>query len=334
MQIYKRFFVIVALVCFSTMGSVEAQVDLAEVGQSTMTFLEVGVSPKAVGMGNAYTTVGDGVQSVFYNPAGLAANSGYNLFVSHTRWIADINYIAGAVSRSLGSFGVVGVNVLTVDYGDIERTLLLGQADPEGFERAGNVDIGAYAIGLSYARQISTQFSMGGQVQFVGQQLGSTQFDTGEQTNRLVKPTLNFGVRYDTGYKGFAFGMSMRNFATSAEYEEVSAQLPLLFSAGISLDMMEVINPDSDGGSSLIVSSEFLHPNNFSERVNVGGEYSALNGLIALRGGYQFNRDVAGLTGGFGLAPDVSGVNLAIDYSYSEMAVFSGVHRFGFDVTF
>ncbi|MEJ2050832.1 MAG: PorV/PorQ family protein, partial [Calditrichota bacterium] len=167
---------IVLLIIFTvcTVNTGLAQVGLQKVGQSTMNFLKVGVSPTAASMGNAFTTLGTGAESMFYNPSGIAQVDNMSGFISNTMWIADINYTAAAVAKRFGNLGAFGINVLNVDYGNMTQTQLLSSADPQGYQEVGPMNIGAYAIGISYARQVSNQFSMGGQIQYVGQTLGTT----------------------------------------------------------------------------------------------------------------------------------------------------------------
>ncbi|HKJ70087.1 MAG TPA: PorV/PorQ family protein [bacterium] len=327
-----KFTLIMALAVVCSWNTGKAQVGLEKVGQSTMNFLKVGVSPTAASLGNAFTTIGTGAESVFYNPSGIAQVSNISAFLSNTMWIADINYTAAAVAKRFGTIGSFGLNVLSVDYGDITQTQLLSAADPQGYREVGPMDIGAFGVGLSYARQISNQFSMGGQIQYVGQTLGTTGFDTGEQKNQMRKLTLNFGMKFNTGYKGFQFAMAVRNFSSAAQYEEVSAQLPLVFMSGVAIDLLDVMMPGHSENTSLMVASEFLHPNNFTERVNFGAEYQL--GIISVRGGYEHNRDLGGLSAGFGLTPEIGNAIFGINYSYSAMAVFDGVNRFSLVAAF
>lgn len=325
---------IVLLIIFTvcTVNTGLAQVGLQKVGQSTMNFLKVGVSPTAASMGNAFTTLGTGAESMFYNPSGIAQIDNMSGFISNTMWIADINYTAAAVAKRFGNLGAFGINVLNVDYGNMTQTQLLSSADPQGYQEVGPMNIGAYAIGISYARQVSNQFSMGGQIQYVGQTLGTTVFDTGEQKNQMRKLTLNFGMKFDTGYKGFQFAMAIRNFSSAAQYEEVSAQLPLVFMSGVAIDLMDVLMPGHSNNTSLMLTSEFLHPNNFTERLNFGADYRL--GIVSLRGGYEYNRDLGGLSAGFGLNPKFGNGRFGINYSYSAMKVFDGVNRFSLTATF
>ena len=312
-----------------------AQVDLKKLGQSTMNFLKVSISPRAAAMGNAYTAVDGGAESAFYNSANLAdVRSGYDVFLTHTRWIANIDYTGAAVARSFGNIGTFGISALMVDYGEVQGAQLLSQSDPQGYRKTGILSAGAYAFGITYARKISPQFSMGGQIQYASQTLGRSEVESGMVTNEEANLIGNFGVKFYPGFRSFRFAMSIRNFSTKATYEEVDTQLPLIFQVGAGIDVLDLIVPDHSEGTSFLISSEFIHPNNYTERVNVGGEYTTLDGIISMRAGYQFNRDLQGVSGGFGISPTISGTQVNINYSYTDIAFFSGVNRFSLGTTF
>jgi hypothetical protein len=118
-------------------------------------------------MGEAFTSVGTGSESIFYNPAGLAImDNQFDISVNYTSWIADINYLGGSIAFNTFSYGTFGFHMVTVDYGVINGTSLLSnESDPLGYIDNGPVgNVGAYVVGLSYAKAISNQFSIGGNV--------------------------------------------------------------------------------------------------------------------------------------------------------------------------
>jgi hypothetical protein len=49
--------------------------------------------------------------------------------------------------------------------------------------------------------------------------------------------------------------------------------------------------------------------------------------MIALRAGYKFNYDEEGFCAGFGVKRTISGIDIKLDYSYSEFGVFNTVNR-------
>lgn len=317
-----------------------AQIGLNKLGQTTMNFLQVSLSPKGSALGDAYTAVGTGVDAIFYNPAGLAEYDGkFDAVFNMTKWIADITYTSGAFAWNMDVYGTIGFSYLSVDYGDIYATSLLdvesAAIDPDGYIDNDKMDnVGAYAIGLTYSRFISNQFLMGGSIRYVGQQLGESVLASGPKTNEENKLAFDFGLKYYLGFKSTRFGVSIRNFATSVKYEEVTAQLPLVFVLGVALDLMDFTDSEMSKNNSLILATDFSHPNNYTERVSVGLEYSFMN-LISLRSGYQSNLDFGGFSAGFGLSlPPFSGTKAEFNYSFSQFKTFNNVNRFSFLLSF
>ncbi len=310
-----------------------AQVGINKVAQSTMDFLLVSVSPRASAMGNAYFAVGTGAESIFYNPAAMVeTKSTFNVVVDYTQWIADIKYLAGAASWNLGNYGAVGLSMMTVNYGTIYGTSLvppdLNSQYPLGYIDNGNVpDVGAYEVGLTYAKAVSNQFMVGGNIKIVGQNLGENHFVDGTFVkNNASKLAFDVGVKYYTGYKSFRFGMAIRNFATDVKRELISEQLPLTFNLGAAIDLLDFINPSHEKSTSLTFAAGFLHSTSYSERANFGLEYEFL-GMIALRAGYQTNRDLQSWSAGIGLFKNIDGKKIDINYSFSKMDIFNNVNR-------
>ncbi len=330
---------IIVLLFFSA-SNLQAQIGLNKLAQSTMNFLLVSNSPKASAMGDAFFAVGKGAESVFYNPAASAEmDKTFNLVVNYTKWIADINYLSGAAVWNFENYGAVGVNILTVDYGTIHGTRLAPQGQellyPLGYVETGEVsNVGAYSFGLSYSKAISSQFLVGGNIRIAGQNLGRNYFDDGtSKDNNASKLVFDLGVKYYTGYKNFRFGMAIRNFASNLKREEIEEQLPLTFTLGAAIDLMDFINEEKDNGSSLTLATDFLHSNNYSERVNVGIEYKFL-GAVALRGGYQTNRDIASWSAGIGLNSSLGSNDFEVNYSFSKMDIFDDINRLSISFSF
>ncbi len=306
------------------------QIGLKKLAQSTMNFQLVSISPKASAMGDAYFAVGTGAESIFYNPAGLIESKNtFNVVIDYTQWIADINYIGGAASWNLGNYGAVGISLLSVNYGTIYGTSL----DPNTGSTLGYIDngtlsnVGAYSFGISYAKAVSTQFSIGGNIRIAGQNLGENHFIDGTDTkNNASKLVFDVGVKYYTGFKNFRFGMAIRNFSSNIIREAIYEQLPLTFTVGTAIDLMDFINPSHSQDDALTFAVDFLHSNNYSERFNIGAEYKFL-GMLALRGGYQTNRDISSYSFGIGLNKSIDGNEIGVNYSYSKMDVFKDINR-------
>lgn len=337
-MIHKIFLIILFLIIIGV-TPLSSQTNLNKTAQSTMNFLLVGTSSKASAMGEAFVSTGTGSESVFYNPAGLAiVDKTFDINLNYTEWIADINYISGAVGWSLSDFGVIGLQLLTVDYGDIIGTSLISPSEsnlyPQGYKDNGIIsNVGAYVIGLTYSKLITQEFSLGLTMKYAGQNLGQNTFNNATVDNDASIFAFDAGVRYQTSFNGFAFGMYLRNFSTNLEREEIEEQLPLVFSFGASIDFLEMIAEEKSDENSLMFEIDFLHQNNYSERINMGLEYQFLK-MFFVRCGYQTNRDLASWSGGLGFRTELSDYEIGLNYSYSSFEIFNSVNRLSLNFLF
>ena len=334
----EKIFVLIVTMALILSTSLMAQkqeqgVNLEKSGQSTMNFLQVGLVPQAVALGDAYSSVGTGVRAMYYNPAGLAEMStSYEIFVSNLNWIADIKYISGGLAWNKSNYGAIGVNFLTVDYGTINGTQVLSvdevATNPKGYRDTGPVDnVGAYAIGLMYSKKISNLFSVGVGMRYAVHQLGQMEMNGATKNNEMSKLVFDMGVKYYTPIESLRLGMTFRNFSNSVKYEEISTQLPFTFAVGAAMDLVTAVLPEFKENHSLLATVEFTHPNNHTERVHMGMEYTIMKAL-ALRAGYITNHEVNGLSLGIGLNANIKDTSTQISYTYSSTEIFDDVNRF------
>jgi len=96
---------------------------------------------------------------------------------------------------------------------------------------------------------------------------------------------------------------------------------------------MNILDMFGDFRNPLNLAIDAIHPRDYTERIHIGGEYW-YNDMIAIRSGYKFNYDEEGLTAGVGFKYNISGVNLKVDYSYSDFGRFNAVSRFSFGLAF
>ena len=296
--------------------------EIKKVAQTGLQFLKVDMLARGAAMGGALTMPGTGASSMFYNPAGLAdIKSGADFVASNTAWIAGIGYNAAAAGLRVGTLGTFGVSAVIADYGDDIIGTRVNSSNDSGYDEVPIGDVGAQAIGISYARSLTDRFQVGGQVKFASQALGSNLMPTGETKNNDVSgAAFDFGTIFYPGWKSLKFGMSIRNFSQEFKYENESFELPLTFTIGTSVNIFDVIGGPS--GSSLLLAVDAIHPRDYTERIHAGLEYS-LGSLLAVRAGYKTNYDEESLSFGFGVNLNV----VRVDYSYSQLGVFDGISR-------
>ena len=314
----KKFIVIISLLMFGLSFNSDAATKVAQTG---VKMLDVGMGARACGMGEAFTVLGQDASALFYNPSGIGKiDDNFDLFVGGTQWIADINYVYVAGVYNAGVWGNFGFSLITPDYGEFFATRVDPTAE-EGFvELDGGIDVSAFCSGIAYARKFTDKFTVGGQIKYVSQHLGSTTFGIYEDSvlvdstvgeNEISTLSYDFGLLFYPGFKSFAFGMSVRNFSPRVTYERVGFELPLTFALGVGMDILDLFGDYPD--YSVNVAADMLHPRDWKEQYHVGVELSYKN-MIFLRGGYKFNYFAEGLNAGVGIS--VGGVKL--DYSYSE----------------
>lgn len=325
----KKLLKLLILVCFVVFAgaSVQAQkkTSMKKLAQTGLQFLKVDMSARAAAMGGAYLVAGEDANSMLYNPAGIGRMAeGFDFYAGQMQWIADITYSTVGLAKNFGELGSIGINAIYCDYGEIIGTRVdAGNAD--GFIKTGALDVGAYALGLTYARKLSDKFTIGGQLKWVSQTLGSSILNDGSDVkNQVSDLAYDFGTIFYPGFKSFRFGMSIRNFSRELKYQEENFQLPLTFTIGAAMNVMDFMDMEDQ---TLLVSIDAIHPRDYSERLHFGAEYWVL-GMAAVRVGYKHNYDEEGLTAGLGFCQSLAGFDLKIDYAYAPMDIFDSVNRF------
>jgi hypothetical protein len=305
-----------------------------KIAQTGFQFLSVSSDAKASALAEAATSLEMSSSSLFYNPAGMASmEKTFDASFSMNKWIADINHNAFSVAfrPAQGKYGVFGISVLSVDYGDIIWTTVAnneqGYVDSNDPAFTGGIGkTGANSIGMGYARQLSDHFSIGGQVKQVHQSLGENTVTVTDSTTAVVKNQLtplafDFGTLYKTGFKSLQFGMSVRNFSKEIKYSEESFELPLVFTLGISMNLFDLVKWQGVQQSA-VLSIDATHYRSHREQLLVGMDYTLMDAL-SLRLGYIFGNDENNVTFGFGL----SYFGVVLDYAYTPFGVFDSVQR-------
>jgi hypothetical protein len=319
----KKTFVIFAAAAFVLASVATGRAQLKKVAQTGMQFMKVDVSARAAAMGGAYTMVGHDASALLYNAAGMTATENVDFYVARTEWIGGISYNAAGIIMTHGNLGTFGLSARNSDYGEVIGTRVA--ENQQGFEETGELNVGAYAVGFSYARDLSTRFSVGGQVKYAAQHLGSNLVPGGEiSENRVSTLAYDFGTKYYPGLGSLRLGMSLRNFSPQIRYVDQTFELPLTFRIGMAADVFDFVGDTPS--SSLLVSMDALHPRDYTERLHFGAEYG-FRDLFALRGGYKVNYDEESFSLGFGVTPEFGGVRMKLDYSYSALDRFDDVNR-------
>ena len=137
------------LIAALLLGAPSAKGVETKVGATALDFLQIGAGARALGMGDAYTAVADGPESVYWNPAGLARMSRIEAQYTRTELPAGVHhdFIAAAVPSPL-LLGTIAVAVTRLSQDSLDLV------------DASNQTLGAFrptseVFALAYAHQFS-----------------------------------------------------------------------------------------------------------------------------------------------------------------------------------
>jgi hypothetical protein len=314
---------------------------LGKTGTTAASFLKIGIGSRAIGMGGAFTATADDITSIYWNPGGLANVYTNQAVFSRVTWLGDVGLNYAAACVNLSGFGTVGVAVTHLGMEDMPvRTIEKPTGTGEQFTA------GALSVGLTYARNLTDQFSIGITAKYVREFIWNSDavgFATDIGTIyripvlnelRLAASISNFGTKMELSGRDqvevIQVGGENGNLInTDVQLEQWD--LPLLFRFGIAADVVK------GETNRLTAAVDAVHPNDNTEYLNLGVEY-AWNDIVFLRSGWKslFERETQqGFTAGGGLHYRFPGsIVVMFDYAYQDWGILTAVHYLTFGVQF
>lgn len=194
-------------------------------GTSASSFLKIDAgSPRAQALGNAYVSIADGPEALFWNPAGAASATTRELQFSY------LDYLQGYKARTLAYLQPMGKTIigLTLNYMDMGG---FDYRDEQGRPQwSGSHPVQNFVGSLSLARGFFNQkLQLGGTVKYINEKLDTNRytnvgFDVGAKL-RLVNwlglgaAMVNIGDKEEMP-RGLRLGadLNTRYFTVSGEY--------------------------------------------------------------------------------------------------------------------
>jgi len=293
--------------------------DFKKNGTSGFTFLEVPVSARSAALAENSIALSDlNAEAMFSNPAALGVmKQQHNIFISYAGYIADIKHYAASYAYNAGAFGVFGVSIVQMDFGDITKTTIPTDPSQGLYQTMGTYNANSFALGLSYGKQLTDKFSFGVTFKYVKETI-----DIFEASNLLF----DGGILYYTGLSSLRIAATIQHFGVDAKFVNQTFKMPALFKLGAAMEVYG--NYESDYRVTALV--EALHPTDGNERVNLGTEFCWKN-IISLRGGYKFFTDEDTYSFGVGINPQLP-LPMMLDFAYSDYGRLGNVLRFSFQL--
>ncbi len=331
------------LLLFFTISLMVYAQESDQVGTSMANFLKIGAGSRAAAMGGAFVAMTDDASATYWNPGGLALVEKNEAMFQTTNWTADTDLYFLSVAIPIDDWGTFGASIYSFSSGDMEETTI---SQPDGTGRLFSAS--DFAMGISYARSLTEQFSVGFTIKYISEKLSresasAIAFDIGS----VFKTDILNGMRIGLALSNLGGTMKLEgpdlevshdintglptNKFVDASLGTQAWQLPLLFRIGLGT---YVINNEN---TSLSVEAAFNDSRDYATKYNVGSEFiMAIVGeqKVALRIGYLGNYDEAGLTAGIGLLIALAGFDFKFDYAYADMNRLGNAQRYTLSILF
>lgn len=321
---FKRSMVILAAQIFCAAGFISMPASAGDPGASGASFLKFAPSPRATGMGEAYSSVTEDAYAAYWNPAGLASVEQGELAVTYNASFEDVThqYLSTAFPLSYGSTLDVNVTRLTV-------------APFQGYDAQGRgtskVQSSDMAIGVAYGQTMLKDeierpvLNAGVNVKSISETLDNVSANTFAADLGAIyylRPANYWMSKVQA--QEFRFAFTVRNLGAGLKFDKEISPLPTSATLGTSW----LSHPY--GSSTLILSLDQTVSNDEKYTINMGAEYVAFQ-LLSFRAGYRTGQQV-GSGVRFGVGFKLSYLDL--DYSMSPFGDLGAMHKLGVSMKF
>jgi hypothetical protein len=206
-------------------------------GEAAVPFLLLAPDSRAGGIGESGTGLADNSAAIFWNPAGIAFQSGTELSITHSNWLPQFNLDLFYDYLTYRQYvedidGSVTASITYMNFGEFVRT---GEADPTPIGTFRSFDA---ALTLGYATKLHPDWGLGFNFRIIHSRLSdqptageqgsgvatSVSFDIGGmwRPERFVLPLID----EDIGGK-FSIGMNLSNLGPKIYYIDQSQADPI-----------------------------------------------------------------------------------------------------------
>ncbi len=350
----KRALKLLTAICLLTSISITTLAGNADrSGEAGAYELVINPWARSSGWFNMNTASVRGIEAMKLNVAGLSFTEGTEVSFSQTLWLrgSGISISALGISQSLGDAGVIGLSMMSVNFGEVEITTT---SNPEG-------GLGTYRpqflnMTFGYGKTFSNSIHAGFAMTMISERIADVSaigvaVDAGIQYVTGPKENVHFGVairNIGTPMRFGGSGLSFRDDAPEGDYvisvnsKAENFELPSQLNIGLSYDWW--LDGALDNPNHKLTLGGTFTANSFGkDYIGAGAEYSFKN-MFMIRAGYRYEQDImnaetkttaySGIAAGVSVDvplrkddPDAS--RFAIDYSYKPSNPYNGTHAIG-----
>jgi hypothetical protein len=255
--------------------------DVSRKGTTGADQLLIPVGARGIATGGAFISNLTGLESIYYNPAGLDRSSGAEAIFGYMNYVADVNVSYFGIGTKIGDLGSIGLTFKTLDFGDIPITTA---EFPDGDGRT--YSPGFMTLGLTYSRVITDRISVGTNFKLISESIENTS---------ATGFAIDFGVQYHFDSQ-ISIGATLKNIGANMSYSGPELQqstsingtssgspngtfeiptetfsIPSYFELGASY------NSIFDEQNNLLVGASFTANNALQDALNFGLEYKFMD---------------------------------------------------------
>lgn len=325
-------------------------------GQAGAAELLINPWARSSGWGNAGSSKIHGLEAMWGNVAGTAFTHGTELRFSSTQWLkgTGTNIFAFGLTQKVGESGVIGLQVMSMNFGEIQIT---NGTSPDG-------GIGTYKPSLmnfavSYSKAFSNSIYGGIVFKFISESISDVNafgmaIDAGIQYVAGENDQMTFGVTLKNVGPQMRFsgdGLSFKDLVTmkgidqgyTLQQRSQAYEIPTMLTIGAAYDF--ILGKDY----TLTLAGTFISNSFSKDQVALGLEVNLKN-YVMLRTGYTYEEGIwddiesagkTNLNSGLSLGATVQvpinkekGTSFGVDYSYRETVSFNGTHSLGIVLNF
>jgi hypothetical protein len=280
-------------------------------GTSAAQFLKIGAGARSTAIGSAFVGVADDINTVAYNPAGLATVSSPELTAMHTQYLLDLNYDFGAFALPMKT-GTIALSASTLNVPDISK---------RGSDES---DLGTFkefdaSYALSYGMNINRTLAWGVTGRYIKMSIDSFSANAWGGDLGVLKRFNQSPVR---------IGFAVRNFGQPISFTSDSDPQPLIVDLGVSTKFSR---------DRWMLAANVQKPRDNKVQFGGGTEWKqnlGRNFNYAVRGGYNSAttdaKDASGLSLGAGLGYK----QFQFDFAWVPFGVLGNTFRYAATMRF
>lgn len=322
---------LVFLAVFVIFAGITNAGDVARKGTTGADQLLIPVGARSIATAGAFLSNTVGVESIYYNPAGLDVLGKSEAMFSYMSYLADINVSYIAVGAKIGDMGSFGFSFKTFDMGNIPVTTVEA---PDGTGASYSPDF--YTAALTYSKVITDRVTVG---------INTKLIHEGIMNATANGFAIDFGVQYRFP-TNLSLGVAVKNIGSNMSYsgQDLQArtdvpgsnpnsalgayeavteefQLPSYF------ELSAAYNFTINEQNNLLLGGSFRNNNAGEDKMAFGGEYSFMKTFF-VRGGYDFllensSQSIFGFSCGAGVNYNLmEDVGIVVDYAFRTVKDF------------